>query len=432
MLGVVLKSLAAIVCLCSLATVAQAQAPRDAVANPAEFRSTHFLLHTDLPAPDARKLLDRLEVILGLISKYWGQPPRGEIECYVVRDLAVWPADAISEIGRAKIKQASGITTTETVSQGKRFLAGKSIVYAAADTGTPEHEIVHAYCGQTFGRTGPLWYSEGMAELGQFWQPNGKGVLVKRHIIEYLRSQAPELVREIVADNAADGHSKGAARTGDSWQAYAARWALCHLLVNNPNYSARFRSLGLGFLGGAKVRFRDAFGAQSDELQFEYRLFVENIEQGYRVDLCRWDWHHKFREPTSLAISARVLANRGWQPSGALLAKGKSYDYTASGTWRVGGSHDELSAAGAQRGEGRLEGVLFNDFELSEPFPLGEQGSLVAPGDGQLFLRCREPWHELADNSGQLTVKISTSGGQPSAANAGAVKLPAAAPKPAR
>jgi hypothetical protein len=159
---------------------------------------------------------------------------------------------------------------------------------------------------------------------------------------------------------------------------------------------------------------------------------VENLAQGYRVDLCRWDWHHKFREPSSVATSARVLANRGWQPSGALLANGKSYDYTASGTWRVGGSRDELSADGAPRGEGRLEGVLFKDFELSQPFPLGEQGSLVAPGDGQLFLRCREPWHELADNSGQLTVKISTSGGQPSAANAGAAKLPAAAPKPAR
>jgi hypothetical protein len=417
-------------CICGAATFAQAQAPRDAITKPAEFRSTHFLLHTDMPAADARKLLDRLEVILGLISKYWGQPPNGEIECYVVRDLAMWPPEALSDVGRAKIKQASGITTTQTISQGKRFLGGKSIVYAAADTGTAEHEIVHAYCGQTFGRTGPLWYSEGMAELGQFWRPNEKGVQTKRHIIDYLRSEAPAQVREIVADNAADGEAKGAARTGDSWQAYAARWALCHLLVNNPNYAPRFRSLGLGYLNGAKVRFRDAFGAQADELQFEYRLFVENIEQGYRVDLCRWDWHHKFREPIGVASTARVMANRGWQPSGALVTQGKTYDYAATGTWKTDDSKMEVTADGAPRGAGRLEGVIFKDFALSEPFSLGEQGSFVAPGDGQLFLRCREPWHGLADNSGQLTVKISTSGGKVSAASAAAAKLPTAKRKP--
>jgi hypothetical protein len=414
------KLLGLFVCLSTLASPAKAQAPRDAVKTPAEFRSAHFLLHTDMPAADARKLLDRLEVILGLISKYWGEPPQGEIECYVVRDLAMWPVDAISEIGRAKIKQASGITTTETVSQGKRFLAGKSIVYAAADTGTAEHEIVHAYCGQTFGRTGPLWYSEGMAEMGQFWQPHDKGVHVKPHIINYLRSESSASVREVVADNAADGQTKGAARSGDSWQAYANRWALCHLLANNPNYAARFRSMGLGFLSGAKVRFREAFGAQIDELQFEYGQFLSQIEQGYRADLCRWDWHHKFREPTTTATSARIMANRGWQPSGALVVHGQNYKYAASGAWRIEGDGHELSAKGAQSGAGCLEGVIFHDFELSEPFQLGESGTFAPPVSGKLFLRCREPWHELANNSGQMTVKISISGDVPAPADAAA------------
>jgi 4-aminobutyrate aminotransferase/(S)-3-amino-2-methylpropionate transaminase len=57
------------VCLSALASQANAQAPRDAVRAPADFRSAHFLLHTDVPAADARKLLDRLEVILGLIYR---------------------------------------------------------------------------------------------------------------------------------------------------------------------------------------------------------------------------------------------------------------------------------------------------------------------------------------------------------------------------
>jgi hypothetical protein len=381
-----------------------------------------------LPSADARKLLDRLEAILSLISKYWGLPPQGEIECYVVRNLDAWPPDSLSGMGRAKIAVGSGITFTETINRGKQFLSGKSIVYAAADTGTPEHEIVHAYCGQTFGRTGPLWYSEGMAELGQFWQAGRGDVRVKQHMIDYLRKQAPESVAQIVAADAADGDTSGTARTGDSWQAYAARWALCHLLVHNPNYAPRFRTLGLGYLNGAKASFREAFGAQQDELEFEYRQFLQNLTQGYRVDLCKWDWHRKFRELSTAPLSAKVIANRGWQAAGALVSAVASYEFSATGTWHLGETAPDVTAAGLPGGRGQLEAVVFHDFELSEPFLLGAGGTFSPPRDGQLFLRCREPWNELADNTGFVTVKLRKSSNEKTPESAGTATLKRPAP----
>ncbi len=385
--------------------VPRAQRLAKAPPSPTDYRSPHFLVHTDLPKDEARTLLSKLERMLALVSKYWGQPLKGQIECYVVVDLDHWPADALSPAGRAKVALASGITTTRTVSRGPQFISGKSIVYAVADGGTPQHESVHAYCGQTFGRTGPLWYSEGMAELGQFWREDDTAVHCRPHMIEYLHGHARS-VREIVADNARDGAATETAYTGDSWQAYAARWALCHLLVHNPNYSARFHALGLGFLNGADTSFQDVFGAAMDQIEFEYRLFVRHLDQGYRVDLCRWDWNHKFRDPAGTPVERHVAARRGWQPAGAIVKQGETYQYHADGAWRIDRQQQDLSADGRADGAGKLEAVVFGDFELSEPFALGSEGTFVAPADGKLYLRCHDRWNELADNSGAVTVKI--------------------------
>jgi hypothetical protein len=381
----------------------------DAPKGPADYSSTHFVLHTDLPSAEARQLLRRLETMLSLISKYWGQPLPGVIECYVVRDLAVWPEDALDPADRAKIARRSGITHIETLNRGRQLITAKAVVYAAADRGTPQHESVHAYCGQTFGRTGPLWYSEGMAELGTYWRQGDTSVRCPEYVIDYLRAGRPKPIREIVAE---DGTSPDGApvRSGDSWRNYAWRWALCHLLANNPNYSDRFRPLGLGYLTGAPVSFEGSYGPMMDEIEFEYRFFLEHVEQGYRVDLCSWNWKRKFRQPDGGSIRSRIVANRGWQPSGTFVRRGEKYDYSTSGVWQIGPDRRDISPDGLADGEGRLEGVIFSDDALSEPFALSAGGTFTPAADGKLFLRCRDAWNELADNSGFLAVKIKKSG----------------------
>jgi hypothetical protein len=386
------------------------RAAQQSTGEPRNYRSTHFLLHTDLAPDDAQELLGRLESMLGLISQYWGRASSGVIECYVVQDLSAWPADALDAQGRAKIAQGAGITHVDTLSRGAKTLAAKAVVYAVADRGTPQHEAVHAYCGQTFGRTGPLWYAEGMAEMGQYWRQGDTSVRAPQYVVKYLRSQKPKPLAEILEeDNARPGAAP--ARTGDSWQNYAWRWALCHLLANNPNYSERFRPLGLGYLSGANVSFTDTYGAMADEIEFEYRFFLAHVESGYRVDLASWNWNRKFREPTGgTPVRVRVAANRGWQPTGALVRRGQAYDYRAAGTWQISPEHRDLTAAGNAQGAGRLEGVIFHDFALGEPFALADSGTLVAPGDGRLYVRCRDAWNELADNTGFVALKITAAG----------------------
>jgi hypothetical protein len=367
-------------------------------SEPRDYKSPNFLLHSDLDPQEAADLLKRLEKMLSLISRYWGRPNRQPIECYVVKDLNNWPERSLHPLGREKVAERAGVTVTRTLTQGNRFLA-RSIVYAIAERGTPQHEAVHAYCGQVFGRTGPTWYAEGMAEMGNYWKDGDRSVNCDPLIVEYLRSSPPRSLNEIV---------NGQSSSGDSWQNYAWRWALCHLLANNSNYAVRFRPLGLALLTGQDVSFEQVHGSMAREISFEYLFFLKHLELGYRVDLCSWDWKGKFRSPRAgKGTSAKVKANAGWQTSRIRVRNDDEYEYTSVGEWQIEADGEALTADGNSDGVGKLVGIVFNDdYELSEPFDLGIDGKFSVPADGRLYLRCRDKWGSLADNKGRVAVRI--------------------------
>ena len=105
-------------------------------------------------------------------------------------------------------------------------------------------------------------------------------------------------------------------------------------------------------------------------------------------------------------ISVPVLANRGWQATGLTVATGTQYAYSATGTWRTAKDAEPVDAKGGDDDAGRLVGVLMQDYRLGEEFKLGESGSFKAPADGHLYVRCRDAWNQLADNTGRITLKI--------------------------
>jgi hypothetical protein len=366
-------------------------------AGPADYRSKNFLVHTDLSADEAKELLTKLETMLALISRYWGKPNTQMIECYVVKDLAKWPPGSLDPRGVESIRTGGGVTLSTTLTRGNAFVA-KAIVYAGADRGTPQHEAVHAYCSQMFGTTGPIWYSEGMAEMGNYWRENDASVEIHPGVLEYLQTSEPKSLNGIVNNDEA---------TGDSWENYAWRWALCHLLANNPNYAPRFRPLGLSMLTKQDATFEQVYGSMADEVSFEYLFFLKHLDHGYRVDLCSWDWKAKFLRPRGkTSMLAKIEAGRGWQPSRVLVKEGEEYEFSADGTWTTTKDGTAVDADGEESGAGKLVGILFHEYQLSEPFELGVYGSFTAPSDGNLLLRCHDQWGEIADNTGRMTVKI--------------------------
>lgn len=385
-----------------LAAPAFAQRKKPEAPVRADYTSKHFILHTDLSPDEAKELLTRLETMLGYVAGYWGRPLSGVIECFVVKDLANWPEGTLHPSGRASVLEGGGITISQSVSVGERFQA-KAVVFAVADHGTPQHESVHAYCAQTFGTTGPTWYSEGMAEIGQYWRENELAVNADPRVIQYLRESRPKELTEIVDINEI---------TGDSWQAYAWRWALCYLLANNTNYQARFRPLGLALLDEQPVSFELTYGAMAREITFEYHFFLKHFDTGYRADLTSWNWTAEFRplQRSGNPVASRIDADHGWQPSGLEVTAGNEYAYNCTGTWKTSKSGKGVPADGGDDASGKLVGIVMKDFTLGEPFELGSEGTFIAPSDGRLYLRCQDRWNELADNSGKLGVKLTATG----------------------
>ncbi len=377
-----------------------------ATTGPQLYSSRNFQMVTDLDEEEAEALLERLETMLDLVSGYFGQRNTKPIDMYVADDISNWPESVLEQMdenGLASIRSGGGLTITQVISNGQQF-DSKAVVYATSQRGTPQHEAVHAYCGHAFGRTGPVWYGEGMAEVGNYWLENDKSVNAEPYVIEYLQSSEIRPLADIV--------NNPLEQTGDSWENYAWRWALCHLLGFNENYTDRFKPLGLQLLQGNDIDFWEVYGTHAPEIEFEYRQFLTDLERGYRCDLCSWDWRTRFRALRgSAAATARIQAARGWQGSRLTVAEGTEYAFEAEGEWSLGTEKELVTAAGDETGAGRLVAVVqFQDsdgtYQISEPFELGESGTFVAPAAGNLYVRCQDAWGSIADNRGQVNVQL--------------------------
>ena len=191
----------------------QAQTPaRGAKNEPAarDVRSRNFLVHTDLSDRDAKDLVDELEAMLRQISTYWDRPMQGTIECYVIRDFDNFSLAAMDSAGISGIKTAGGVTLMGATAAGKGCRA-RSVVYASARPEVVRHEAVHAYCHQSFGRVGPIWYSEGMAEMGHYWKDGDAAVRAGQREVRFLRENPPKSLAQTLSL---------AQVSGDSWQNY--------------------------------------------------------------------------------------------------------------------------------------------------------------------------------------------------------------------
>lgn len=368
----------------------------DEPLKPRLIRSPHYAFMSDISERQAQIILDKLETMTMLLSKYFGQSPTGIVEGFIVRDLSAWPDGLLTEpAGIAKIQNRAGICFNSSLGDRRR-----AILYSCDDHGVIQHECTHGFCHLAFGSTGPTWLAEGLAEMGQYWKVDKLAVDANPRVIAYLQASEPKRkLLEIAIPGRVDP---------GTWKDYAWRWALCHLLANNPNYADRFKPLAMALMKQQEAAsFQTVYGPTARQIAFEYELFLDSLDNGYRADLCAWQWNQKFaplsgKRRTQVEISAAG----GWQASGVLLEKGVSYDLAAVGDWKIAKDGGQYDADGDQAGRGRLVAVVFNDFQLSDPIQIGKLKSFSSPTGGQLFLRCQDDWNKLSDNSGKLIVHI--------------------------
>jgi len=224
-------------------------------------KSQHFQLHTDISELQAKVLLAKLENMHGLIKRYFGTQPKQAIECYIVEDFTNWVGDtSINSTARAAIEKGSGITVSgggpgllsvrnggaiagpgrgnKAAKRSRSRIGGsfpRATVYSCNNHSIVQHEAVHAFCMMAFGSTGPTWYSEGMAEMGNYWRPKDVSVNIDPVVIDYLASAPRKSMVEIVNEEQI---------TGDSWQAYAVpRFVLRRFWRRRKQIGIRVRSV---------------------------------------------------------------------------------------------------------------------------------------------------------------------------------------------
>jgi hypothetical protein len=366
----------------------------DEPQEPRPMESRHFRMVTDISDRQARILLDKLEAMFDLVASYYGRRPGTPIEVYVVADASRWDMSDWDPRVVAKLQQGEGTTVYRRVGSNQQ-----AVVFSANNPDIVQHEAVHGFCFLTFQGTGPLWYAEGMAEMGQYWRADEVSVNADPAVIGYLRSRPPQPLASIINATRIEG---------ETWKAYAWRWALCHFLASNPNYSDKFRSLGVALMReDPRASFEITYRQQARELTFEYEQFLSHLETGLRADLCSWQWQEKSRPASSgRTIQKKILAARGWQATGALVEQGITYETRTRGTWQLADDQLPVDADGDSEGRGRLVGVIMNDYRLSEEFELGSDSDFTAVSDGVLYVRCRERLSLIADNRGELEFAI--------------------------
>ena len=366
---------------------------------PRLIRSAHFSFLTDVSDREARIILDKLERMAGLLEGYFNRKPDGPVVGFIVRDLAVFAAGTLPDpLGVEKIRARAGVCVNERLGDQR-----KATLYSCDDHGVIQHECTHGFCHMAFGSTGPTWLAEGVAELGTYWKEGEKAVAVEPGRMTYLQRAQP---KRALLEIAVPGRTEAG-----TWQDYTWRWALCHLLLNNPNYSDRFKPLAIALMEERPgVSFESVYGPVARELSFEYDLFLRTVGNGYRTDLVAWPWKSRFRSLASGSgsVKAEVRAAAGWQASGLRVERRVAYEVTAEGRWRTAPAGEPLTADGDAEGHGRLVGAVFRDQEyaLGDAIPLGSRRPFVAPDDGQLFLRCADDWSQLADNDGEIAVTL--------------------------
>jgi hypothetical protein len=363
---------------------------------PRAIRSQHFMFISDISERQAAMLLDQLETMFTLLSAYFGSAPPGIVEGFIVHDLKAWPDGVLTEpAGIAKIQARAGICFSSSQANQRR-----ATLYSCDDFGVIQHEATHGFCYLTFGGHGPTWLSEGVAELGNYWKQDELAVEISPTVLSYIqRANTKKQLLEIAVPGQTD--------PGD-WQDYAWRWALCHQLAYNPNYANRFKPMAIALMQGQQnVSFESVYGPVGKEISFEYDQFLRHVDQGYRSDLCAWQWSVQPKQLLEGKLSQKSIKSQaGWQATGVELVAGTSYNVVAQGEWKVSKTGDDIGGEGDSEGRGKLIAAIFHDYQLSEPFPVGNRLTFKAPSAGHLVLRCQDNWNQLADNSGDLIVNF--------------------------
>lgn len=292
------------------------------------------------------------------------------------------------------------------------------------------HEGTHGFMHWALGGAGPPWYMEGVAELlGTHAWRNGQLTL---NYFPESKEAAPHWGRvKVIKTETAAGQGKSLEEIMryDTTahlrvEPYAWCWAAAAFLDGNPAYRAAFREMqkkARDPTAGFSNALHQSLAKDWVHITHQWHVFVINMEYGYDVQREAIE-----RKPTvslpAEGAEVTVAADRGWQSSGYVLEAGKTYKIEASGRYQVGNQPKiwwcEPNGITLRYHHGVPLGILLASV-VDEDKPPAAKSVLTTPDvigmhvespverSGTLYLRINDSPAELADNAGELAVRIT-------------------------
>ncbi len=292
------------------------------------------------------------------------------------------------------------------------------------------HEGTHAFMNGMLSGCGPPWYMEGLAELlathrwhdGQLqlaYFPRRRDEVEQWGRIKIVRTEVAAGLLLALEEIMAYG-PRAHLRT----EPYAWCWAAAAFLDGHPAFADRFRQLPAYVHAPESdltARFWQLVAEDRRQLNEQWQLFALNIDYGY--DVAREAI--EYAPPGEAFVDARevrVQVDRGWQSTGLRLAADVPYHLVAAGRYQVGAGPPiwwcEPDGVTIRYVAGRPLGMLLAAVSdplqplagvtpLAQPAAIGRDASVTFPMAGTLFLRINDAPAELADNRGEVTVRIA-------------------------
>lgn len=300
------------------------------------------------------------------------------------------------------------------------------------------HEATHCYMTAIPDVQAPAWYMEGMAELFGTHRVNADGSIQFR-VMPDAEENFGGLGRiGLVRTDIAAGRLL-ALNDIDRLQPdqflensnYGWAWALCMFLDQHPRYRDRFHELSRHTTGKQfEAKLGELFRDDLADMSTEWLLFATSLQAGYDVERAAV----QFREGVPIArpgapVSISVATDRGWQSSGVLIEKGKTYDLTASGEFTLSdkpvpwkSSPDGISIfysegrpigrlvasirASVASDEAPVDAAEKRSESMLELIPVGRHARFAAPITGTIYFHVNDFWRSLADNKGSVDIEI--------------------------
>jgi hypothetical protein len=394
-----------------------------AVAGIRKIQSKHLTLYTDVP-PGPK--VDDLPAIFDLAVPQWC--------AYFAVDVAKaadWHVTGFLMQNKMRF-QATGLMPSDLPPFPNGFQRGPYLwAYDQADAYYCRHLVLHegthAFMDHLLGGFGPPWYSEGMAELlgTHLWRDNQ----LRLGYMPADKTETPGWGRiKIIKDELAAGRGmmpKTILEYGPTAHQqnspYGWCWALAIFFDQHPDSQQVFRRLRERIaVGDINAWLQEQLRDEWLSLAEDWQVFVMEIEYGYDIPRAAI-----VRKPAALlppgGATATIAADRGWQSTGLRLEPGLKYRAVAQGRYRIAETSEvwwcEPNGVTIQYYRGRPLGMLLGAVRDDQQ-PLAGLSPLVRPESfglqriwtprqgGTLYLKINESAADLADNGGEMVVRV--------------------------